>query len=76
MPQLAARRLAVPMELAQTVCRESVLKPRRTLEELRRARERLQHTFEAQQERRRAEDLIREELRDSRAKTIRGPHVA
>jgi hypothetical protein len=42
----------------------------RTLEQLRHLREQVEHPQFEQQERRRAEDRVREELQDSRAKTI------
>ncbi len=44
--------------------------PRRTVEQLRRVREDMETKRCEQQERRRAEDRIREELQDARAKTL------
>jgi hypothetical protein len=45
-----------------------------TVEGLQGVRQRLnRHDLSAEQDRRRAEDRIREELQDSRATTIRGP---
>ena len=43
---------------------------KRTVEQLRRAREQMERRLVAEHDRRRAEDQIREELRDSRAITI------
>jgi hypothetical protein len=48
---------------------------RRTLEQLRRFREQLEANRFDQQERRRAEDRIREELQDARATTLNGRAV-
>lgn len=44
----------------------------RTLEQLRRVRLKFERMLEAEQQRRRAEDRIREELHDQRAVTING----
>jgi hypothetical protein len=48
---------------------------RRTVEQLRRFREQLESNRFDQQERRRAEDRIREELQDARATTLNGRTV-
>lgn len=47
---------------------------RRTLEQMRRIREGMETKRFEEQERRRAEDRIREELHDEHAKTINGDH--
>ncbi|HKB11693.1 MAG TPA: hypothetical protein VKD69_13615 [Vicinamibacterales bacterium] len=45
---------------------------RRTLDQIRRLREEMESRTFAEQERRRAEDRIREELHDARATTVKG----
>jgi hypothetical protein len=49
---------------------------RQTVDELRRARARIEHAHSTEQERRRTEDRIREELHDSHAITIKGSRRA
>jgi hypothetical protein len=55
------------------ICDDPSIQLSRTLEQLRRVWELMEQRTFGQQEHRRAEDRIREELQDSRAKTIR-PH--
>jgi hypothetical protein len=70
----AARVVRTPGTLLDSVVATDPIE-RRTLEQLRRFREQLEANRFDQQERRRAEDRIREELQDARATILNGRTV-